>query len=164
MLSKSLQNALNSQINAEMYSAYAYLAMSTYCAEQNFNGFAAWLRVQSGEENDHAMKFYHYIHQHGGHVELDAIDKPPVKFKSPKDVFDQVLTHEKKVTALITKLYELALKEKDYATQAFLQWFITEQVEEENNATQIVERMKMIGSEGPQIFLLDRELGMRASK
>jgi ferritin len=164
MLTKSVQKALNEQINAEMYSAYAYLSMSTYCAEHNFNGFAQWLRMQSGEENEHAMKFYHYVHQHGGHVELESIAKPPVKFKSPMDVFGQVLAHEKNVTALITKLYELALKEKDYATQAFLQWFITEQVEEESAAVQIVERMTMVGSEGPQIFLLDRELGMRAGK
>ncbi len=164
MLSKTIQRALNDQINKEMFSAYIYLSMATYCAEENLPGFAKWLRVQGGEENEHAMKLYEYIHQHGGHVELDAIAKPPAKFASPKAIFSQVLEHEKSVTAMIRKLYELAVKEKDYATQTFLQWFITEQVEEENTASQIVQRLEMTGAEGPALFLLDRELGMRASK
>ncbi len=164
MLSKTIQRALNDQINKEMYSAYIYLSMSTHCAEENLPGFAQWLRVQGSEENEHAMKIYHYIHQHGGHVELDAIAKPPVKFKSAKEIFNQVLEHEKSVTEMIRKLYEMAVKEKDYATQAFLQWFIAEQVEEENTAAQIVQRLEMVGAEGPTLFLLDREMGMRAGK
>ncbi len=161
MISKTIQNALNQQINKEIYSSYLYLAMSTMCAESNFPGFAAWLRIQSGEEYTHAMKIYGYIHDHGNHVELDAIDKPPVKFKSPKDIFAQVLEHEKKVTGMINKLYELAVKEDDYPTQIFLQWFICEQVEEEINAAAIIERLKLVGDAGPALIMLDRELGAR---
>ena len=156
MISKAMQNALNEQINKELYSSYLYLAMSASCAESNYPGFATWLRIQSGEETTHAMKMYAYVHDHGNHVELAAIDKPPVKFKSPKDIFAQVLEHEKKVTGMITKLYDLALKEDDYPTQIFLQWFITEQVEEERNASEIIERIKMIGDVGPALIMLDR--------
>jgi ferritin len=161
MISKAIQNAINEQIKNEMYSSYLYLAMATYCAEENLPGFAQWLHMQSKEENEHAMKFYGYIHSQGGHVELSVIDKPPVKFKSPLDIFTHVLDHEKKVTAMIHKLYELALKEKDYPTQIMLHWFIKEQVEEEESATQIIEKIRMIGDQGPALIMLDRELGSR---
>jgi len=161
MLSKTVENALNEQIKNEMYSSYLYLAMATFCEEINFAGFANWLRVQSGEENEHAMKFYGYIHDRGGHVELHAIEKPTTKFKSPKDIFVRVLEHEQKVTAMINKLYEIALKEKDYPTQILLQWFISEQVEEERNATAIIDKLNMVGEHGPALIMLDRELGSR---
>jgi ferritin len=162
MLSKTIQNALNEQINKEMFSAYLYLAMATGCAETNLPGAARWLRIQSNEENEHAMKLYDYIHRHGGHAELQAIDKPPTKYKSAKDIFIHVLDHEQKVTAMITKLYELAVKENDYPTQIFLQWFLTEQVEEEKNAIEIIERLKMIGDHIPALIMFDRELGSRS--
>ena len=162
MISKTIQNAINEQINKELFSAYLYLSMATYCAESNLPGFARWLRVQSDEENKHAMKLYGYVHQHGNHVELQGIDKPPVKFKSPRDIFNHVLEHEQKVTGMINKLYELALKEDDYPTQIFLQWFVTEQVEEEKNAVEIIERMKMIGDQMSLMIMLDREMGARA--
>jgi ferritin len=164
MLSKAVQNALNEQINHEMYSSYLYLGMSTFCAEANLQGFAGWLKVQSAEEYGHAMKLYGYIHDRGGHVDLMAIEKPAARYKSAKDVFAHVVDHEEKVTALIRKLYELAAKEKDYPTQILLEWFITEQVEEERNAAAIVERMNMIGDHMPAMIMLDRELGMRKSE
>jgi len=163
MLSKSMQTALNNQIQAETFSSYAYLAMSAYCAEQNYAGFANWFRVQSSEEWAHAMKFYDYILDRGGNVRLQPIDEPPFKYKSPLEVFSQALAHEKKVTGLITKLYELALKENDYPTQIFLQWFITEQVEEENTAQLIVNKLELIGDSIPGMLYLDKELGKRAT-
>ncbi len=161
MLSKAVQNAINDQINKELYSSYLYLSMSGQCMEMNFHGFARWLRVQSQEEYGHAMKFHDYIHQHGNHVELEEIEAPEKKFKSPKEVFSQVLEHEKKVTTMINKLYELALKEKDYPTQILLQWFITEQVEEETAAAEIIQKLQMVGDHGPALMMLDRELGSR---
>ena len=164
MLSKAIQNALNEQINAEMFSSYLYLSMATHCAEENLNGIASWMRVQSREEWGHGMKLYDYIHANGGHVELKTIDGPKAKFKSPLDLFNQVLDHEKKVTGLINKLYELTLKEKDYPTQILLQWFITEQVEEENTAFLIIDKLKMIGDSIPGLLYFDKELGKRAAK
>ncbi|MFI5253598.1 MAG: ferritin [Bacteroidota bacterium] len=164
MLSKTIQNALNEQINKEMYSSYLYMSMATHCVEHNHLGFASWLRVQSREEWSHAMKLYNYIHNDGGHVELDTIEKPAVKFKSPKDIFVQVLAHEQTVTASITKLYELAMKEKNYPTQILLQWFITEQVEEENTAKMILDKLTLIGENVPGLLYLDKELGKRAAK
>ncbi|MGA2625383.1 MAG: ferritin [Bacteroidota bacterium] len=161
MLSKAIQDAINEQIKNEMFSSYLYLSMATYCEEANLPGFAQWLRVQSNEENEHAMKFYSYVHDQRGHVELHAIEKPATKFKSPKDVFTHVLEHEQKVTAMITKLYELALKGKDYPTQILLQWFITEQVEEERNAAAIIEKLDVVGEHGPALLMLDREMGSR---
>ena len=164
MLSKAIQDAINNQINKELYSSYLYLAMSSHFAEANLSGFSSWMRVQSGEEYGHAMKFYGYVIERNGHVELDAIDKPQTKFKSPTEVFKQVLEHEQKVTAMITKLYELAVKEKDYPSQIMLQWFITEQVEEERNAGDILEQLKMIGESPVSIIMMDRQLAARGNK
>lgn len=163
MVSSPVEKAVNEQIKHELYSSYLYLGMSSFCTERNFPGFGKWLLVQSGEERSHAMKMYGYLHQHGNHVELQAIDKPPVKYKSPKDIFAHVLEHEKNVSAMIRKLYELALKEKDYATQIFLQWFITEQVEEEANAAEILRKFDLIDEQGPAMIMLDRELGARGA-
>ena len=164
MLSKSIQDAINDQINKELFSSYLYLAMSSYYAESNLSGFASWMRVQSTEEYGHAMKFYGYVIERNGHVELAPIDKPQAKFKSPVDVFRQVLDHEQKVTAMINKLYELATKEKDYPTQIMLEWFITEQLEEEKSAGDILEQLKMIGDSPVSIVMMDRQLAARASK
>lgn len=161
MLTKKVEKALNDQIKHELYSSYLYLSMATYCAEINLPGFEQWMRVQSDEERGHGMKFYHYIHGQNGRVQLQPIDQPPATFNSPLDLFNAVLAHEKKVTGLITRLYELALAEKDYPTQIMLQWFINEQVEEEGNVSAIIEKIKMIGSQGPALIMLDRELGMR---
>jgi ferritin len=163
MISKTMQSALNKQINAEMYSSYLYLAMATYCTEENLEGFANWLRVQSREEWGHAMKFYGYVHDSSGHVDLQEIEKPSENYKSPMDIFNHVLSHEKDVTAMIDKLYELALKEKDYPSQIMLQWFITEQVEEERTAQLIVDKLKLIGESIPGLLYLDKDLGKRAA-
>jgi ferritin len=163
MLSKTIQDAMNEQIKNELYSAYLYLSMSAYCEAANLPGFAHWMRVQAQEEETHAMKFYDFIYERGGRVVLQAIDQPPVEFQSPLHVFEQTLEHEQKVTAMIHDLYALAVQEKDYASQAFLQWFVTEQVEEEGNATQIVETLKMIGDKGQALIMLDRELGKRGA-
>jgi len=154
---------MNEQIKNELYSAYLYLSMSAYCEAANLPGFAHWMRVQAQEEVGHAMKFYDFICERGGRVVLQAIDQPPVEFQSPLHVFEQILEHEQKVTAMIHDLYGLAAQEKDYASQAFLQWFVTEQVEEEGSATQIVETLKMIGDKGQALVMLDRELGKRGT-
>lgn len=163
MLSKTLQDAMNEQIKNELYSAYLYLSMSAYCEASNLPGFAHWMQMQAQEEVTHAMKFFDFIHERGGRVVLQAIDQPPVEFQSPLEVFEQTLEHEQKVTGLINDLYALAVQEKDYASQAFLQWFVTEQVEEEANATQIVETLKLIGDKGHALLMLDREMGRRGA-
>lgn len=164
MLSKTIQDAINGQINKELYSSYLYLSMAAHYAESNLSGFAAWMRVQSSEEYAHAMKFYGYVIERNGHVELEAIEKPLSKFKSPVDVFKQVLEHEQKVTGMINRIYELAAKEKDYPTQIMLEWFITEQLEEEKSAGDIFEELKMIGESSVSLIMMDRQLAARANK
>lgn len=163
MLSKALQDAINEQIKNELYSAYLYLSMSAYSEMSNLPGFAHWMRLQSQEEVEHAMKFFDFVNDRGGHVMLQAIDQPPVEFKSSLDMFQKTLEHERKVTGLINQLYELALKENDYPTQVMLQWFIDEQVEEEKNAAQIVETLKMVGDTPQALIMFDRELGRRGA-
>ncbi|MGB9673575.1 MAG: ferritin [Anaerolineales bacterium] len=161
MISKSMQDAINEQIKNELYSAYLYLSMSAHFEARNLNGFAKWLRVQASEELGHAMKFYDYLFERGGQVVLKAIEQPPSEWKSNLEAFEQVLEHEQKVTAMINKLYEQALKENDYPSQIMLQWFINEQVEEEKNATQIIENLKLIDAHGTAVLMLDHELGKR---
>jgi ferritin len=161
MLSKTMQDALNEQINHEMYSAYLYLAMAAHFESENLPGFARWMRVQYKEEVSHGMKFFDYICERGGAVLLKAIGGPPVKFKSPLEIFAQVLEHEQKITKLINKLYELALKEKDYPSQVMLQWFIKEQVEEEKNDMEIIALLEMVGEAPAGMVMLDRQLGAR---
>jgi ferritin len=161
MLSKVVQDTINDQIKNELYSAYLYLSMSAYFEGANLPGCAHWMRVQSQEEVSHAMKFFEFVFDRGGRVMLQAIDQPPVDFKSPLDIFQQGLQHEQKVTAMINHIYELAVKENDYATQTFVQWFITEQVEEEKNATQIVDQLKAVGDQPAALFMLDGHLGKR---
>lgn len=163
MLSKTVQDAMNEQINNEFYSAYQYLAMAAYCESVNLPGFAQWMRTQSQEETEHAMKFYDFILDRNGRVVLQAIEGPVIEFGSPLEVFEQALEQEQKVTAMINDLYGLAVKESDYASQAFLQWFVTEQVEEEKNAGDVVETLKMVGDKSEMLFLLDRELGQRGN-
>lgn len=161
MLSQAMQDAINEQIKNELYSAYLYLAMSAYCAANSLPGFAHWLRVQSDEEVAHAMKFFDFVNERGGRVVLHAIDQPPVEFESPREIFEETLAHERKVTAMIHSLYELALEEKDYPAQIMLHWFIDEQVEEESSAAQILDTLSMIGDKGQALVMLDKELGKR---
>jgi ferritin len=151
-LNKNVQDALNDQIKHEFYSAYVYLAVSAYCDRQGLPGFAHWMRAQSREEVEHATKLLDFISDRGGVVELQPLDKPPVDYGSPLQVG---------VTGLIDRLYETAVKERDYATQTMLQWFIDEQVEEEKNATLLVERVKMAGDNRSALLMLDMELGKR---
>jgi ferritin len=162
MLSKSLQDAFNDQIKNEIQSAYLYLAMSAHCEAVNLPGAAHWLHAQWEEELSHAMKLYKYVFERGGRVTLGAIEKPQAEFPGLPGIFQQVLAHEQKVTAMINSLYALATKENDYAVQVELHWFIKEQVEEEKNASEIVEMLKMAGESGPTLLMADRQLGARA--
>ena len=161
MLSKKMQDAMNEQIKNELYSGYLYLAMAAYAAEKNLPGFAHWMKAQCQEEVEHAMKFFDHVVERGGRVELRAIDQPPVEFASPTALFEQTLAHEKKVTALIHGLYELALAEKDYASQVLLQWYVNEQVEEEAHATDILETLKLAGEKGQALVMMDHALAKR---
>lgn len=162
MLTKKLQDALNQQINHEIFSSYLYLAMSAHFESVNLPGFARWMKVQSEEETEHGMKFFHYVNERGGKVVLEVIAKPATDYKTPMDVMKKVLEHEKKVTGTIEALYELSMKEKDYATQVMLHWFIKEQVEEEKNASDIIEMLKNIGDAPAGLAMLDSRLGARA--
>lgn len=164
MINSNVQEAINQQIKNELYSAYLYLAMSAHFEATNLPGFAHWFRLQSNEEVEHAMKLFDYLNDRGGRVELYAIDKPPNSWASNLAAFEQALQHEQKVTGLIHKLYETALNENDYATQVMLQWFIDEQVEEEKNATQIVEQLKLIEERGTAVLFLDKQLGKRSGE
>jgi ferritin len=161
MLSKKIEKALNEQVNAEMYSAYLYLSMESYFQSLNLKGFANWMRAQSQEEMMHAMKIYDFVNERGGKIALKPIEGPPTKWNSPLDVFEAVLAHEQKVTGLINNLVDLAIQEKDHATNSFLQWFVNEQVEEESSADDKVQQLKMIEKAPGGIFMLDRELGRR---
>jgi ferritin len=161
MLSTSLEQAINDQIKNELFSGYLYLSMSAYLEANNMPGSARWMRLQSQEEVSHAMKLFDYLNDRGNQVVLQAIDQPASEFESVLDIFEKALAHEQKVTALINGLYELAVEENDYPTQIELQWFITEQVEEEKSAGEIVEQLKVIGDHGPSLIMLDRQLGAR---
>lgn len=163
MLSKKMETAINKQINAELYSGYMYLAMSSHFSTANLPGFAAWMQAQAGEELGHAMKLYGHVVERGGTVVLDAVAKPPAKWTTPLKVFEDTYKHEVKVTGLINKLAELAAAEKDHAASVFLQWFITEQVEEEASADAIVQQLKMIKGSSGGLFMLDHHLGKRGA-
>jgi ferritin len=156
-----IQNALNKQINAEMHSAYLYLAMSAQLEHDNLPGFAHWMRLQSEEENFHAMKLFDFVNERGGRVVLDAIPAPPEDFGSVLDVFKAALAHEKKITGMINDLYALAIERNDYPAQIMLQWFISEQVEEESNAGSIVTQLEMIGDSPGTLLVLDRQMAAR---
>jgi ferritin len=162
MLNKNLEAAINEQIKHEFYSAYLYLSMGAWAESNNLSGSARWLKMQAQEEQEHALKFFEYVHDRGGAVTLQAIAQPPAVFTSLLDLFEQVLAHEQKVTALINRLYEAAVKENDYPTQFMLQWFVNEQVEEEKNGTAIVEQLRLVGSQPQGLFMIDSRLGARA--
>jgi len=161
MLSKTLEGAINDQIRDELYSSYLYLSMSAYFETNNMPGSARWMRLQSEEELSHAKKLFDYMNDRGSRVVLQGIEQPPAEFASTLDIFEKALAHEQKVTGLINTIYELAVKENDYPTQIELQWFITEQVEEEKNAGDIVDQLKMVGDHRPSLIMLDRALGAR---
>ena len=161
MLSKKMEEALNKQVNAELFSSYLYLAMAADFEAKNLPGIAHWLKAQAKEENGHAMKFYEYINDHRGRVTLAAIAAPPAEWATPLAAFEAVLAHEQKVTGLISGLVALAAEEKDNATGVLLQWFVTEQVEEEENADAIVQQLKMIGDKAHALTMLDRALAQR---
>jgi ferritin len=161
MLSKKMEQALNSQINMEIASGYLYLSMAAYFESENLPGFANWMMKQWQEEVGHGMKIYNYVNDRGGKIKLKAIPEPEAKWDSPLAAFEASLKHEKKVTESIGKLVDQALKEADYATNAFLQWFVTEQVEEEATVGGIVEKLKMINAAPGGLFMMDRELSHR---
>lgn len=161
MMSKKMQDALNAQINAEWYSAYLYLAMTSYFTSVNLVGMATWMRVQTQEEMFHGIKMYDFINERGGRALLKAIEQPPAEWDSALAVFENGLAHEQKVTALINDLVDLSMAERDHATTIFLQWYVTEQVEEEANASGIVSKLRMIGQDASSLFALDQELGQR---
>ena len=160
-IGNKMSDAMNKQINAEMYSAYMYLSMAAWFEKENLGGFANWMKVQAQEEMTHAMKFYNFIVERQGAVKLMAIDCPPSDWKDALAVFQDALKHEQKVTGLINGLTDIAIAEKDYASQIFLQWFVTEQVEEEAGADAIVQKLKLMAGAPGAIFMLDRELGGR---
>jgi ferritin len=161
MLTKRMEEALNRQINEEMYSAYLYLSMSAYFASINLSGFSHWLYVQYHEELEHAEKIYKYIIERGGRVKLSAIKEPDFEWKTPRDAFEAVVKHEKYITSRIYELLEIAEQEKDRATFAMLQWFVNEQVEEEAHSEEILARLEMIGDSKQGLLMLDRELAQR---
>jgi ferritin len=152
---------MNDQIKHELYSAYFYLSMSAYCDAQNLPGFATWLKMQAEEEQEHAMKFYEYLLDRGQKVSLKAIEQPPVEFKGVKDIFAKVFEHEQKVTALINGIYAKAVEANDVASQIFLQWFISEQVEEEKNASTILAMVEKLETSVGGLYQLDHQLGKR---
>ena len=161
MISHEMQDALNDQVNAELFSAYLYLSMEAYFAAVGLSGFANWMRCQTQEELLHAMKIYDYINQRNGRVTLKEIAAPKIEWGSPLEVFQDAYVHEQKVTGLINKLVDLAMSLRDHATVNFLQWFVAEQVEEEASACVVIDKLKMIGKEGEGLFQLDKELSQR---
>jgi ferritin len=160
-LSPKMQTAMNEQMRREFVAYYLYLAMAAWFARRNFSGFAAWMRVQAREEEGHALKLFDYIDDRGGEISLESIDKPRVDWKNVLAVFEAAKGHEAKVSQGIHRLYALALSEKDFASQAMLQWFIIEQVEEEKTSTHIVETIRIIGESRSALLNYDRELGGR---
>jgi len=161
MLSQKMQEALNKQLNAELYSAYLYLSMSAYFQSLNLSGFANWMRVQAQEELMHGMKFYDYINERGSRILLQPIEAPPAEWASPLEVFEATYGHEQKVTALINELVNIATAEGDHATKIFLQWFVSEQVEEEASANEVVQKLKLIGDSPNGLLMMDQEFAAR---
>jgi len=161
-LSQPMQDALNAQIREEFTAFYLYLSMSAHCEAVNFPGFAQWLRAQATEEQGHALKIFDYVQDRGGQVALQAIPQPAHQWKSLLELFEQARDHERKVTASINRLYEVAAAEKDYASHAFLEWFLTEQIEEEKTSTQLADTLRMAGDHPGALLMLDREAGARS--
>lgn len=161
MIKESIQKALNEQINAELYSAYLYFAMSSFCEDQDMPGFANWMYNQALEESSHALRLYRYLVERDGRAVMKGIDEPPNEWKDAVDVFENVYAHEQKVTAMINKLVDLAIKESDHATNNMLQWFVNEQVEEEATAKGILQQLKMMKDAPGGMYMLDQKLAQR---
>ncbi len=162
MINESVRKALNEQVNAEFYSSYLYLSMCSYFKKISLEGFARWMEVQALEELTHAMKFFDFISERGDQAIMGPIEGPPTSWDSPLSAFEHVYKHEVLVTGLIHRLVDIATEHKDHATANFLQWFVSEQVEEETSADYIVQRLKLVGKDGGALFLVDQELGRRA--
>ena len=160
-MSAALQRAMNDQIQKEFYAHYLYLAMSAWLEERNFEGFAKWMRIQADEERNHAMRIFDFVLDRGGKVRLEALPEPVTKWKTALEVFDDARRHEQMVSTSINALYARATTEKDYASQVMLQWFITEQVEEEKTSTALAERLRLVGDSATGLIILDRQLGER---
>jgi len=160
-INKKIEDAINKQINAELYSAYLYLGMSSRCTETNLKGMANWLYVQAQEEMTHAIKFYRFVLDRGGHPVMTGIEGVRTDWKSPLEMFAAAYEHEKLVTGLINNIVDIALAERDHATASMLNWFVDEQVEEEANASEITEKLKLIGESKDGLLMLDKELSLR---
>ena len=163
MLPDRIQEAINVQINNELYSAHLYLSMAAYFESVSLPGFAHWMRLQFEEETAHALKLFDYVNDRDGRVTLYAIEQPPIEFESPHTVMRMALEHEKAVTEMINSLYALAVAERDHASHVLLEWFITEQVEEEKTLDEIVDHMALIGDDGTGLLILDGRLAQRAA-
>ncbi len=161
MLTENMQKTLNDQLNAEFYSSYLYLSMNAYFKSVNLDGFANWMYYQAQEELEHSMKFYDFIIQRGGKVQLQQVEAPPSEWGSPLAIFEATLEHEQKVTGLINDLVDVANEERDHASHIFLQWFISEQVEEEESVGGVLEQLKLMGDAPGGLFMIDRELAKR---
>ncbi len=161
MIAPRMLEAFNEHLNSEFFSAYYYLAMSAHFHDTDLNGFGTWMRMQYQEELAHAGKFYDFINDREGVVELRPIAAPPQKWESPLHAFEDALKHEQEVTQRIYGLVDLSLEMRDHASNTFLQWFVTEQVEEESTASEIIQQLKLVGNDGNGLFLMDRELGQR---
>ena len=161
MISKKMQDALNEQVNKEFYSAYLYLAMSAYCDSIGLPGFSKWMRFQYEEEIIHVTKMYDYILEQSGDIHLQQIDEPPKTYGTPLEIFEKALEHEQYVTGRINDLMDIAVEERDYATQTFLQWYVTEQVEEESNVNNVLQPLRMVGEDKGGLMMIDQQLGLR---
>jgi ferritin len=161
MMSNKVEEALNEQINEELYSSYLYLSMAAYFESENLSGCAAWMGAQAQEENTHAMKIFAFIHERRGRVTLQAIQEPTSKWKTPLAAFEAAFKHEQHITGRIDKLVDLAAAEKDHATVGFLQWFVKEQVEEEASVDSIVQKLKMAANAPGAMLMMDHALGER---
>ena len=163
-MNQRVEKAFNDQINEELFSAYMYLAMAAHFKAMNLDGFASWMRHQADEEVEHGMRLFTHINRRGGRVVLKAIGEPPLDFGSPLEAFQKALAHEQHITGTINALYEVAVEEKDYPAQMEIQWFIDEQVEEEENTGGVVELLKMAGDNRGALLMLDRELAKRSGE
>jgi len=163
MISKTMQDALNAQINLEQASAQLYLAMSAHCEGKSFRGFAHWLKIQAGEETAHALKLVDFVLDRGGKLELKAVAAPPTEFGGVTEVFEKVLAHEKSISGRINALFEQARAEKDYASEVALQWYVTEQIEEELQVGQVVDHLHAVGEKGGGIWYLDSRMAKRGA-
>lgn len=161
LLTKEMESSINKQINEELFSAYLYQSMAAYFETQSFEGMASWMELQAQEEMFHAKKFYDYVNERGGKVILTAIEGPKTQWGSVLDVFEDALEHERYITGCIYKLFELAIEQKDHMTNVFLNWYITEQAEEEGSIQKIIDNLKKIKDSSNGLFMMDKELGKR---